>query len=211
VLDVLDHPVIAGPYPRRRRGKSARRHGETLTVLRLGLPPTPARTFRSTNAVESMISICRDHASNVKRWRDGQVALRWCAVGTIWAGKQFRRASTAISICAPCATRWDASPNLSLPPAWMRTSKPPNHHRAAAEVLRDSGQPLLVAYGLFADARRGLRLPSPRRSGADLRGRSRPRGTRSGSFCRCSRNGPRWTLDRQPRRSVWPDQGGRGS
>jgi len=64
---------------------------ETLTVLRLGLPPTLARTFRSTNAVESMISICRDHAGNVKRWRDGQMALRWCAAGMVEAGKQFRR------------------------------------------------------------------------------------------------------------------------
>jgi len=64
---------------------------ETLTVLRLGLPPTLARTFRSTNAVESMISICRDHAGNVKRWRDGQMALRWCAPGMLEAGKQFRR------------------------------------------------------------------------------------------------------------------------
>ena len=64
---------------------------ETLTVLRLGLPPTLARTFRSTNAVESMISICREHASNVKRWRDGQMALRWCAAGMLEAGKQFRR------------------------------------------------------------------------------------------------------------------------
>src|SRR6478752_6674917 len=64
---------------------------ETLTVLRLNLPPTLARTFRSTNAVESMISICRDHASNVKRWRDGQMALRWCAAGMVEAGKQFRR------------------------------------------------------------------------------------------------------------------------
>jgi hypothetical protein len=64
---------------------------ETLTVLRLGLPPTLARTFRSTNAIESMISICRDHASNVKRWRDGQMALRWCAAGMVEAGKQFRR------------------------------------------------------------------------------------------------------------------------
>jgi putative transposase len=44
---------------------------ETLTVLRLGLSPTLARTFRSTNAIESMISIARDHARNVKRWRDG--------------------------------------------------------------------------------------------------------------------------------------------
>jgi len=64
---------------------------ETLTVLRLDLPPTLARTFRSTNAVESMISICRTHASNVKRWRDGQMALRWCAAGMVEAGKQFRR------------------------------------------------------------------------------------------------------------------------
>ncbi len=64
---------------------------ETLTVLRLGLPPTLARTFRSTNAIESMISICRDHARNVKRWRDGQMALRWCAAGMVEAGKQFRR------------------------------------------------------------------------------------------------------------------------
>jgi transposase-like protein len=64
---------------------------ETLTVLRLGLPPTLARTFRSTNAIESMISICRDHASNVKRWRDGQMAMRWCAAGMVEAGKQFRR------------------------------------------------------------------------------------------------------------------------
>ena len=64
---------------------------ETLTVLRLGVPPTLARTLRSTNAVESMISICRTHASNVKNWRDGQMALRWCAAGMVEAGKQFRR------------------------------------------------------------------------------------------------------------------------
>ena len=64
---------------------------ETLTVLRLNLPPTLARTFRSTNAIESMISICRTHASNVKRWRDGTMALRWCAAGMVEAGKQFRR------------------------------------------------------------------------------------------------------------------------
>jgi transposase-like protein len=64
---------------------------ETLTVLRLGVPPTLARTLRSTNAIESMISICREHAGNVKRWRDGTMALRWCAAGMVEAGKQFRR------------------------------------------------------------------------------------------------------------------------
>lgn len=64
---------------------------ETLTVLRLDVPPTLARTLRSTNAIESMISISRDHARNVKRWRDGQMALRWCAAGMLEAAKQFRR------------------------------------------------------------------------------------------------------------------------
>ncbi|MGH3560126.1 MAG: IS256 family transposase [Mycobacterium sp.] len=64
---------------------------ETLTVLHLGVPPTLARTLRSTNTIESMISVCREHAANVKRWRDGQMALRWCAAGMIEAGKQFRR------------------------------------------------------------------------------------------------------------------------
>lgn len=64
---------------------------ETLTVLRLGVPPTLARTLRSTNAIESMISICRERSANVKRWRDGQMALRWCAAGMVEAGKQFRR------------------------------------------------------------------------------------------------------------------------
>jgi transposase-like protein len=40
---------------------------ETLTVLRLGVPPTLARTLRSTNCIESMISVCREHAAKVKR------------------------------------------------------------------------------------------------------------------------------------------------
>jgi hypothetical protein len=64
---------------------------ETLTVLRLEVPPTLARTLRSTNAVESMISICREHSANVTRWRDGTMALRWCAAGMLEAGRQFRR------------------------------------------------------------------------------------------------------------------------
>jgi putative transposase len=64
---------------------------ETLTILRLGVPPTLARTLRSTNPVESMIEICREHSKNVKRWRDGTMALRWCAAGMLEADHQFRR------------------------------------------------------------------------------------------------------------------------
>jgi len=73
---------------------------ETLTVLRLGVPPTLARTLRSTNAIESMISISRDHSSNVKRWRDQTMALRWCAAGMLEAGKQFRRVNGHLHLSA---------------------------------------------------------------------------------------------------------------
>ena len=55
------------------------------------MPPTLARTLWSTNTIESMISICREHADNVKRWQDGTMALRWCAAGMVEASKQFRR------------------------------------------------------------------------------------------------------------------------
>jgi transposase-like protein len=93
---------------------------ETLTVLRLGVPPSLARTLHSTNTIESMISICREHASNVKRWQDGQMALRWCAAGMVEAAKQFRRvngylhlpalraaleAESATTVAAPCEDR----------------------------------------------------------------------------------------------------------
>jgi transposase-like protein len=64
---------------------------ETLTITRLGVPPTLARSLRSTNSIESMIQICRDHAANVKRWQDGQMVLRWMAAGMGEAAKQFRR------------------------------------------------------------------------------------------------------------------------
>jgi transposase-like protein len=64
---------------------------ETLTIVRLGVPPTLARTLHSTNPIESMIEICREHSKNVKRWRDGQMALRWCAAGMLEANHQFRR------------------------------------------------------------------------------------------------------------------------
>ena len=50
-----------------------------------------ARTLRSTNAIQSMIGVCRQRPANVKRWRDGDMAMRWCAAGMVEAGKQFRR------------------------------------------------------------------------------------------------------------------------
>jgi len=77
------HPGAAGSL---REGLA-----ETLTVLRLGVSPTLARTLRSTNCIESMISIARTHSSNVKNWQNGNMAMRWCAAGMIEARGQFRR------------------------------------------------------------------------------------------------------------------------
>jgi putative transposase len=85
---------LAGELDKTHPGAAASlREGmaETLTIVRLGVPPTLARTLRSTNPIESMIEICRDHSKNVKRWRDGAMALRWCAAGMLEADHQFRR------------------------------------------------------------------------------------------------------------------------
>lgn len=64
---------------------------ETLTVNRLALPDSLRRSFRSTNAVESMISVGREVTRNVKRWRDGKMVERWTAAGMVVAQRQFRR------------------------------------------------------------------------------------------------------------------------
>lgn len=64
---------------------------ETLTVTRLGLPPSLLRTFKSTNPIESMNAVGRTVTGNVKRWRDGQMVLRWMAAGMLEAERQFRR------------------------------------------------------------------------------------------------------------------------
>ena len=77
---------IPGP-PGRSARASPRPSPSTASACR---PPSPARCA-STNAIESMIEICRDHSTNVKRWRDGQMALRWCAAGMVEAAKQFRK------------------------------------------------------------------------------------------------------------------------
>ena len=64
---------------------------ETLTVTRLGVTGALLKTVMSTNPVESMIDIVREHARNVKRWQPGNMRLRWAAAGMLAAATQFRR------------------------------------------------------------------------------------------------------------------------
>jgi putative transposase len=86
--------TLARGLARQRPGAAASlREGlaETLTVNRLGVDGKLLQTLESTNPVESMIEIVRDHAGRVKRWSSGEMALRWAAAGMLAAEAQFRR------------------------------------------------------------------------------------------------------------------------
>jgi transposase-like protein len=50
---------------------------ETLTVLTLSLSALLRRSLATTNAAESLLSRTRQVTRNVKRWRNGQMMLRW--------------------------------------------------------------------------------------------------------------------------------------
>ena len=77
------HPGAAGSL---REGME-----ETLTVIKLGIKGKLRRTLESTNPCESMIDTVRRTQRNVKRWRDGEMGLRWTAAGMLEAEKQFRK------------------------------------------------------------------------------------------------------------------------
>lgn len=64
---------------------------ETLTVTRLGIGGSAKLTLSSTNPIESMFEIVRSTQRNVKRWRSGDMRLRWTAAGMLEAERQFRR------------------------------------------------------------------------------------------------------------------------
>jgi putative transposase len=77
------HPDAAGSL---REGME-----ETLTLTRLDVTGTLRRTLSSTNCIESMFDTVRTTQRNVKRWRDGDMRLRWTAAGMAEAQRSFRR------------------------------------------------------------------------------------------------------------------------
>ena len=79
----VDHPSAAESV---REGLD-----ETLTIIALGLADSLRRSLSTTNAAESLISRTRHVKRNVKRWRGGQMVLRWVAAGVLEAVKGFRR------------------------------------------------------------------------------------------------------------------------
>lgn len=89
-----DLHALARALDKQRPGAAASlREGldQTLTVNRLGVTGSLLKTAESTNPVESMIEIVRDHSRRVKRWSSGEMALRWAAAGMVAAQSQFRR------------------------------------------------------------------------------------------------------------------------
>jgi len=74
---------------------------ETVTINRLGVTGTLAKTLATTNPMESTVDIVVSHARNVKNWapptansphrRPGDMRLRWAAAGLLAAEAQYRR------------------------------------------------------------------------------------------------------------------------
>lgn len=64
---------------------------EMFTINRLGLPKSLRRCLGSTNVIESPYSGVREKTGRVKRWRDGQMALRWTASALLSLERRMRR------------------------------------------------------------------------------------------------------------------------
>jgi len=64
---------------------------ETLTVQGLGITGALHRTLRTTNPIENLNGSIAHYARNVKRWKDGQMTLRWIASAFSDAAGRFRK------------------------------------------------------------------------------------------------------------------------
>lgn len=63
---------------------------ETLTVLDFHLNESLTRTLSTTNPIENLNDRVRTVTRRVKRWRGGEMILRWVAVGLMEAERGFR-------------------------------------------------------------------------------------------------------------------------
>jgi putative transposase len=64
---------------------------DTLTVQRLGIAGALYRTLRTTNPIENLNGSIARFTRNVKRWKDGQMTLRWVAGALADAKQRFRK------------------------------------------------------------------------------------------------------------------------
>jgi hypothetical protein len=64
---------------------------ETLTVQSLGISGALYRTLRTTNPIENLNGSIAHYTRNVRRWKDGVMALRWVASALSDASGRFRK------------------------------------------------------------------------------------------------------------------------
>ena len=122
---------------------------EILTVVQLKLPMELRRSLACTNIAENMMGTIRRVTRNVKRWRNGKMALRWVAAGMIEAPRASAN-SRLTSSCRPCA------PHLS--PIRIASPKSPLlRHRGLRNMRsRNLAQP---KFNKLRDISCSLRVP----------------------------------------------------
>lgn len=84
---------LAGSLSKNHPGAAASlREGleETLTLIELGIDGSLYRSFRTTNPIENLNGRVEHHTRNVKRWRDGEMVMRWIAHSLHEATRGFR-------------------------------------------------------------------------------------------------------------------------
>jgi hypothetical protein len=64
---------------------------ETLTLLRLGTSRALYRTLRTTNPIENLNGSIAHYTRNVKRWRGGQMMMRWVSAALLETETRFCR------------------------------------------------------------------------------------------------------------------------
>jgi putative transposase len=121
--------------PKRPGAAASLREGlaETLTITRLGFGADSAlgRTLRSTNPIESMLSISRERQRNVKRWRSGEMVLRWTAAGML-ARSAASTGCAAIASWRGSEPRYDVTPYESTERRWETSRSLPDQSVEAA-------------------------------------------------------------------------------
>lgn len=71
---------------------------DTLTVIRLEVPPFLYKTVYSTNPIESLNSSFANFTRRVKNWRGGDMKKRWLAASIVDAEKRMYKVRGAMSI-----------------------------------------------------------------------------------------------------------------
>ena len=79
----VDHPDAASSL---REGLD-----ETITILKLNIPGLLQMSLRSTNAIESGLSIAAKNVRNVKNWKNGTMVQRWVSAAMLDAERRAHR------------------------------------------------------------------------------------------------------------------------